>query len=166
MIEGFWHWNVTERKLGIGNDCIGRNENWLDGKIHFMSANQALLCKFLQAIFHIFTHLSSQSDLRHQACKKKGVFARLRGAKGCDLHRKWPHVIGWKWWINKWVRAEALQLDLSKNNFSEWDWNLDSNELIEFVKSFLHQIFSLCRATKSTAVSDNWLVLSCNFCFF
>lgn len=35
----------------------------------FVSANQALLCKLLKVIFHIFTHLSSQSDLRHQTCK-------------------------------------------------------------------------------------------------
>ena len=68
------HWEKT----GDGNDCIGRNENWLDGKIYFLSANRAILCKFLQAIFHMFTHLSSQSDLRHQACKNGSVCQTAR----------------------------------------------------------------------------------------
>lgn len=92
MIEGVWSWNVTERKLGNGNDCIGRNENRLDGKIRFC---QQIKHFYANSGNFSFIHTSVIS-VRPQtsSMQKKAVFARQRGAKGDNLHRKWPHAIG------------------------------------------------------------------------
>lgn len=69
-----------------------RKEKLWMAKCSFVS-NVHFYANLSQAIFHIFTHLSSQPDLRHPACKK-GSARRLRATKGSDFHRKWTNVIG------------------------------------------------------------------------
>lgn len=81
MIEGVWSWNVTERKLGNGNDCIGRNENRLDGKIRFCQQIKHFYANSGKQFFiysHI-CHLSQTSDIKH--AKKGSVCQTARSQR-------------------------------------------------------------------------------------
>lgn len=79
--EGVWSWNVTERKLGNGNDCIGRNENRLDGKIRFCQQIKHFYANSGKQFFiysHI-CHLSQTSDIKH--AKKGSVCQTARSQR-------------------------------------------------------------------------------------